>query len=108
MGRRGYLAWLLGRREEVPGASPAGQGVLCLYDNLIDPYSVHSGPSPEAEPFLRSCRQLARSPIATSLLDARIGQVIIQTFISTRYFATVSPKCQSRPFTPYHCPLPGL
>jgi hypothetical protein len=30
MGRRGYLAWLLGRREEVLGASPAGQAVLPL------------------------------------------------------------------------------
>jgi len=30
MGRRGYLAWLLGRREEVSGASPAGQAVLPL------------------------------------------------------------------------------
>ncbi|MGO9199159.1 MAG: transposase [Limisphaerales bacterium] len=30
MGGRGYLAWLLGRREEVSGASPAGQAVLPL------------------------------------------------------------------------------
>jgi hypothetical protein len=30
MGRRGYLARLLGRREEVSGASPAGQAVLPL------------------------------------------------------------------------------
>jgi hypothetical protein len=30
MGRRGYLAWLLRRREGVSGASPAGQAVLPL------------------------------------------------------------------------------
>jgi hypothetical protein len=30
MGRRGYLAWLLGRRQKVSGASPAGQAVLPL------------------------------------------------------------------------------
>jgi len=30
MGRRGYLAWLLGRREQVPAASSVGQAVLPL------------------------------------------------------------------------------
>jgi hypothetical protein len=30
MGRRGYLAWLVGRREKLSGASPAGQAVLPL------------------------------------------------------------------------------
>ena len=30
MGRRGYLVRLLGRREEVSGASPAGRAVLPL------------------------------------------------------------------------------
>ena len=30
MGRRGCLAWLLGRQEELPAASPAAQAVLAL------------------------------------------------------------------------------